>query len=501
MWFLVICLLIILFFKIMIDQKKSRNFPPGPRGLPIIGNILDIKRLVKKTKFQAHTWCYLAKIYGPVVHLQLGFGYTFIIISGREAIIEMLSRAEFDGRPDSLEIRLRTGGERRGLIFTDGKIWSEHRRFTIKTLKRLGFDKANMEDMILEDIVTLLKIIEELAEKGPITNIYDLVSVTVIASFWFLVTGSKFQLDQEDPKLMEAIAILNENSRSSRITGSIISQLPFLRYIFPRLTGYTQLQERQNRLWLYFKKIITEHQETEMQNEPTNLIDIYLKEMQTQCSSNLSSSSNFNDENLIALIRDLFIASIETTSSTTGFVIAFLSVNQNVQKKIHDELDEVFGKDISPRLAYRNRLPYLQATLAEVGRMGNVGPTSVPHRAMNDTTLLGYDIKKNSILLANLMSVHMDENHWGDPKTFRPERFINEKGEYCDNPWLMSFGLGHRRCPGEVLAKNFLFLINACMLQRFHFSIAPEYPEPDLSGIDGFTISPPPINLLIKKRI
>lgn len=89
---------------------------------------MDIKRLVEKTKFQARAWCYLAKIYGPVVRLRLGFGYTFIVISGREGIIEMLSRTEFDGRPDNLEIRLRTGGERRGLIFTDGKIWTEHRR-------------------------------------------------------------------------------------------------------------------------------------------------------------------------------------------------------------------------------------------------------------------------------------------------------------------------------------------------------------------------------------
>lgn len=88
------------------------------------------------------------------------------------------------------------------------------------------------------------------------------------------------------------------------------------------------------------------------------------------------------------------------------------------------------------------RLPYLQATLAEVVRMGNVGPTSIPHRAMNDTTLLGYNIKKNSILVANLMSAHMDENYWGDPETFRPERFINDNGEYFDDPWLMPFGLG-----------------------------------------------------------
>lgn len=485
----------------MIDQKRSENLPPGPRGLPIIGNILDVKSLLKKIQFHARVWCYLAEIYGPVVHLKLGFGQSLIIVSGRNAVIEMLTRTEFDGRANNFEIRLRTGGERRGLIFNDGDVWSEHRRFTVKTLKHLGFDKTNMEDMILDDTVSLLKMIEKLADKkGPITEIYDLVSIAVIASFWFLITGSKFQLDQENPKLKEVIAIMKENVKDYNTAGRIINYLPFLRYIFPSLTGYTEVQERHNRMWLYFKKMIRRHDETKIQNEPTNLIDIYLNEMKTRCT-NLSSPSYFNDENLIALIRDLFVASIETTTNTIGFVIAFLSVKQDIQKKIHDELDDVLGKDILPRLANRNRLPYLQATLAEVARMGNVGPTSVPHRAINDTTLLGYNIKKDSIMLANLMSVHMDENHWGDPNVFRPERFINENGEYCDDPWIMTFGLGRRRCPGKILAKNILFLVTACMLQKFYFAIAPGYPEPNLLGIDGFTISPPPINLVVKKRI
>ncbi|KAI4503674.1 hypothetical protein M0802_001077 [Mischocyttarus mexicanus] len=501
MWLLIICAIIILsFVKIIIDRKQSENIPPGPCGWPIIGNILDIQFLLIKMKFLVHVWCYFAKIYGPVVHLRLGFGHSLIIISGRDAVIEMLTRPEFDGRQNNLEIRLRTGGERRGLIFNDGDVWSEHRRFTVKTLKRLGFDKTNMEDMILDDTVSLIKMIEKLAQKGPITEIYDLVSIAVIASFWYLVTGSKFQLDQDNPKLIEVITMMNENTKCTNSTGRIINYLPILRYIFPSLTGFTQMKERHNRMWLYFKKMISERDKTKIQDEPINLIDIYLNEMQTRCSS-LSSPSNFNDENLVAIIRDLFVASIETTSSTIGFVIAFLSVKQDIQKKIHDELDEVLGKDILPRLANRNRLPYLQATLAEVARMGNVGPTSIPHRAMTDSTLLGYNIKKDSIMLANFMSVHMDENHWGDPKIFRPERFINEKGEYCDDPWIMTFGLGRRRCPGEILAKNILFLITASMLQKFHFAIAPGYPEPNLLGIDGFTISPPSINLVVNKRI
>lgn len=91
------------------------------------------------------------------------------------------------------------------------------------------------------------------------------------------------------------------------------------------------------------------------------------------------------------------------------------------------------------------RLPYLNATIAEVSRLANVGPTSIPHRAMANTTLLGYEIKRNYSLLANFRSVHMDEKHWGDPKEFRPERFINDEGEYVEDPWLMTFGLGEIR--------------------------------------------------------
>lgn len=91
------------------------------------------------------------------------------------------------------------------------------------------------------------------------------------------------------------------------------------------------------------------------------------------------------------------------------------------------------------------RLPYLNATLAEVSRVANVGPTTIPHRAMVDTVLFGYEIKKNYTMLANLRSVHMDKEHWGDPQEFRPERFINDKGEFVEDTWLMPFGLGKEK--------------------------------------------------------
>lgn len=109
--------------------KFARHLLLGPRGLPIVGNIFDVKRLVDETKFYSHTWCRLADIYGPIVGLKLGMAELLVIVSGKDAVTEMLNRSEFDGRPNGFLHRYRTGGIRRGVIFTDGDVWRDQRRY------------------------------------------------------------------------------------------------------------------------------------------------------------------------------------------------------------------------------------------------------------------------------------------------------------------------------------------------------------------------------------
>ncbi|XP_024893814.1 methyl farnesoate epoxidase-like [Temnothorax curvispinosus] len=469
----------------------------GPRGLPIVGNILDVKRLVDETKFYSHAWCRLADIYGPIVGLKLGIAEPLIIVSGKDAVIEMMSRPQFDGRPNGFVHRLRTGGERRGVLFTDGDVWRDQRRFALRTLKEFGFGNGTMEDIILNDAVSLTTTIESLSKSGPITNLYNITSIAVLNSLWTLVAGARFDL--ENPKLTEILSVVNGIIRNSNVTGGILTHMPFLRYIIPGLTGFTVLNQRLTRMWQFIGSEIARHKQTRTHGEFRDFIDVYLAEMETKQSS--STISSFDEEQLISVVKDLFSAGVETTNNTIGFIITYLIVKQDVQRKVHEEIDRVLGKDLLPRIVYKNRLPYLNATIAEVTRLANVGPTSIPHRAMTDSILLGYEIKKNYSLLANLRSVHMDEQHWGDPKVFRPERFINDEGEFVEDPWLIPFGLGHRKCLGETLARNSVFLFVACLLQKFQFVLPPGHPDLFLDGVDGFTIAPPDISVVAIKRI
>lgn len=75
-------------------------------------------------------------------------------------------------------------------------------------------------------------------------------------------------------------------------------------------------------------------------------------------------------------------------------------------------------KEENSCLIFISSLPYLNATIAEVLRISNIGPTTIAHRALKDSTLFGYRIKKNYAILASLVSVNMDKNHWGDRSKF-----------------------------------------------------------------------------------
>ena len=93
--------------------------------------------MLKKAGFFVNVFSQLAKKYGPIVGLRLGPMHPIILVSGKDAVLEILKRPEFDGRPDFFSYRFRTMGERRGIIFNDGRVCENNKRYTnlINTLE------------------------------------------------------------------------------------------------------------------------------------------------------------------------------------------------------------------------------------------------------------------------------------------------------------------------------------------------------------------------------
>jgi len=116
-------------------------------------------------------------------------------------------------------------------------------------------------------------------------------------------------------------------------------------------------------------------------------------------------------------------------------------------------------------------MPYTESVIAEVLRCSSIVPVGLPHRALADTTIRGFNIPKDTIILTNAHHIHYKRDIWGDPDNFRPERFLSpDEKSFRKNDALIPFSIGKRQCLGESLARDTLFLFITNIFQKFSVS-------------------------------
>ncbi|KAJ4434996.1 hypothetical protein ANN_23568 [Periplaneta americana] len=464
---------------------KPKDFPPGPPYLPILGSTLFLPRkLVHVT--MAGEW---RRKYGSVVGLFFGHR-TVVAICGPKEVLEVLRREEFQVRPNSDFFKARSFGKKLGVFFSDGPFWVEQRRFTLRHLRDFGFGKKSMEGFILDEVEDTLSYMKEL----KVMQVTGLFSVPTLNVLWGMIAGTRY--DRNDERLKDLLNRLTMNFRSGNPTGGIINIFPILMTIAPGLSGFTKFKETLVNLQNYIGLSIKEHEQTLDQNNPRDLIDVYLREMRKQNHPD----STFTEQGLITICLDLFAAGGETTTSTLGFCLMYMLLYPEVQKKVRNELDAVVGRDRRPSLEDRPKLPYVEAVLTEVFRLCSIAPMTPPHCVDRDTYINGYLIPKDSMVLVVLYSLFQDKEHWGDPEVFRPERFLDADGKLVKDEWMIPFGMGKRMCLGEVLARSVVFLFFTSIVQEFLLSIPEGDTKPSTVPLSGFTIAPAPFRIKVTER-
>jgi len=118
-------------------------------------------------------------------------------------------------------------------------------------------------------------------------------------------------------------------------------------------------------------------------------------------------------------------------------------------------------------------MPYTQAVIMEILRKSSIAGLIAAHQARRPAKWEGLDIQKGDWLIQNIYSVHHSKESWGDPENFRPERFLTADETAIQKPLpeaYIPFSVGRRSCPGELFAKNILFLFITTLFQNFTFS-------------------------------
>ncbi|XP_043926996.1 cytochrome P450 2U1-like isoform X2 [Protopterus annectens] len=423
----------------------SQNIPPGPRPWPLFGSFKFFFPRAYLLNMDQKCVCpfrsrmsEFCKVYGNVYSLFIG-ARPAIVLNGYATVKEALVNygEVFSDRPNISLINILT--ERKGIVFASyGPVWREQRRFAHSTLRRFGLGKLSLESKIVEE---LKYVKEEMLKHGNKSfNPRTAISVAVANIICSMCFGRRF--DYEDKELKTMLSITSRGLVLGYSSMVLLVNVCSWLYYLP-FGPFKELRQIFNDLTAFLKKIIAQHRFRLDQENPQDFIDLYLLEVDQQKGN---VESNFNENYLFYIIADLFVAGSDTTTNTLLWSLLHMAVHQDVQM------------------------------------------------------FQGYTIPKGSIILPNLWSLHRDPTLWVEPNTFNPCRFLDENRQIIKNEAFIPFGIGHRVCMGEQMAKMELFLTFAYLMQAFHFTLPPDAAVPSMEGQLGLILAPFPFEVCISER-
>ncbi|GAB6030773.1 Cytochrome P450 2 sub R member 1, variant 2 [Chamberlinius hualienensis] len=353
----------------------------------------------------------------------------------------------------------------------------------------------SFEPLILEEIDQFLKELNKHA--GKTYNIKQLLMKSASNNICIMVTGRIFNYN--DPQMVKFQTAMKLGEIGLPLFSSAalfpwLSKLPGTNKIFNRQPIRNYSESTIDVTSTIARNVVNEYED----GLQGNYIHAYL----TERNSRLKVEENediFTETGLYHITRDLLIAGTDTTASTLLFSFFYMTLYPEIQKKVQNEIDSVIGRERQPSYNDRFNMPYTEATILEVHRIVSFVPLSVPHRNVKELTIRGYAIPKNSIIIPNLWAVHHDPNYWGDPETFRPERFIGPDGKFNSSERVIAFSMGKRACVGEPLAAMEMFLYFVSVLKHFTL-IPPDGKMPSLATYPGIAARPKFLNICAVAR-
>ncbi|XP_065539024.1 vitamin D 25-hydroxylase isoform X1 [Lathamus discolor] len=488
---LLVCLLaaavlLALVVRQLLKQRRPPGFPPGPAGLPLIGNIHALGAE------QPHVYMRRqSQIHGQIFSLDLG-GISAIVLNGYDAVKECLVHQSeiFADRPSlPLFKKLTNMG---GLLNSKyGRGWTEHRKLAVNTFRIFGYGQRSFEHKISEEAMFFLDAID--TYKGRPFDLKHLITNAVSNITNLIIFGERFTY--EDTEFQHMIEIFSENIELAA------SASVFLYNAFPWIGilpfgKHQQLFKNAAEVYDFLHDLIERVSENRKPQSPRHFVDAYLDEM--DCNEK-DPESTYSRENLIFSVGELIIAGTETTTNVLRWAVLFMALYPNIQGQVQKEIELVIGPSKMPTLEEKSKMPYTEAVLHEVLRFCNIVPLGIFHATSKDTVVRGYSIPEGTTVITNLYSVHFDEKYWSNPEVFFPERFLDSSGQFVKKDAFIPFSLGRRHCLGEQLARMEMFLFFTSLLQRFHLCF-PHGMIPDLKPRLGMTLQPQPYLICAERR-
>lgn len=468
------------------SKRSDMKMPPGPRGLPIIGSMLSLR------KNPHHVLARISQKYGDVCTVRLGSVPT-VVISHPTLLRDAFSRIALADRWISRITDIMTNGE--DLAFAPyGEYWRQLQRFANRELLSYRRVQDIRERYIEESVNSLVAQVGEMCDAGVPLEPRDFLPRANGEMMFRAIFGrsesdtADFQEKLDD--LLETVFWFFSNATAANPADYI----PALRFLPSHaLEEAEEISNQMSEVLDFLIDKVKERPDLNL-NAPICLAEVMLASVERE---------EITHESMRSLIGDLLVAGIDTTAQTTAWLLLILANRQHIQERAHEELKAAAGSDKMPGMEHQASLPYLHAVILESMRYRTVGPLGLPHKTIEDVELDSYIIPKDTQVLGNIYAIHNDDRFWDSPGEFNPERFLfSEDGApppALTSGAFMPFGTGRRGCPGQGFAEIVIWLQACRLLHKYRFT---PHGADNLSEDEtfGLAVGPRPFALDIARR-
>ncbi|KAK1218700.1 hypothetical protein PQX77_018599 [Marasmius sp. AFHP31] len=442
------------------SRTPSKTYFPGPKGLPLIGNVGQIPT--------QHTWRYwekLSKTYGPIVRLTLNRDEILVLNDPRDAE-ELLGRRShnYSSRPP--------------LVYA-GKYQSANKRMVLTSYgKALKRQRAFFNQMIQPRTVGGYESIQETeATKLLYGMMLDPTNPTYhsrrfAASLVFhLSYGGRLKDDDKD---LESVTKILQGFVQETYPGShVVDAFPWLDDILPNFLApwRKEATEKHHYEMSVYQRLALEVK-AQMDKDEID-VESFAARLWDEVKAQGKTEEDVDLEELAYLPGTAFEAGTDTSTGIMQWFVMAMLLYPETLRKAQAELDSVVGADgdMVPGFAHFSRLPYCCALVKEVLRWAPPAPGGFPHSSDQDDEYKGCFIPAKTMVVPCIWSMHRNEEFFPDSCIFKPERFVDpSKLEVDPNDLLeghFAFGFGRRKCPGMYLGGKSMWIGIVRMLWAF----------------------------------
>ncbi|XVF11662.1 hypothetical protein REPUB_Repub08aG0046400 [Reevesia pubescens] len=459
--FLSLILFVSLLIWLKLAKGKKLNLPPSPPKLPIIGNIHQLGKLPHRSLRD------LSRKYGSLLLLQLGYNPT-LVVSSAEMVREIFKNHDivFSNRPRTTAANILLYGCRDVGFAPYGEYWRQLRKIFV--LELLSHRRVHSFQFARDEVVeVLINKIRQASVKREAINLTEMlmgVSHNLVSRC--VLGGKSDEKDRHHSKFGE----LSRRVMVLFMSFCVGDMFPYLRWL-DVLTGYIpNLKAVSGQLDTFFDHIIEEHRALKSHDEVNNKKDFISIILQLQKDGMLEME--LTQQDIKAVILDMFVGAVETTATTMEWAMAELLKNPGIMKKAQEEVRRVVGRKGKLDEDDINQMEYLKCIVKETLRLHPPGPLMTPREISSRIKLRGYDILPKTRVLVNVWAIQRDPKLWDRPESFLPERFdknhIDFRGQNFE---FIPFGVGRRGCPGISFGVAIVEFVIANLLYWFDWKL------------------------------